>query len=82
LELADDPKLRRRADVVLVTDGESDPTSADGLRERARARNVTVLGLGIAVPREALAPWCDEARAIERLDTVEESLAMTVFGGS
>ena len=81
LELADDPKLRRRADVVLVTDGESDPTSAEGLRDRARARNVIVLGLGIAVPSEALAPWCDEVRAIERLDTVEESLATTIFGG-
>ena len=82
LELADDPKLRRRADVVLVTDGESDPTSAEGLRDRARARNVIVLGLGIAVPSEALAPWCDEVRAIERLGTVDESLATTVFGHS
>jgi uncharacterized protein with von Willebrand factor type A (vWA) domain len=82
LDLADDPRLRRRADVVLVTDGESDPTSAEGLRELARGRNVTVLGLGIAVPKEALTPWCDEVRAIERLDTVEESLATTIFGDS
>jgi len=82
LQLADDPKLRRRADVVLVTDGESDPTSAEEIRSRARTRNVSILGLGIAVPREALAPWCDDVRAIERLDTVDESLGTTIFGGS
>ncbi len=80
LELTLDPKLRRRADVVLVTDGESDPARAAELREVARSRNVTILGLGIGVAKESLDPWCDDAHGIERLDTVEESLATALFG--
>lgn len=69
----------KRADVVLLTDGESDREDAPRLRQRAAELGVTIIGLGIGVTAESLLPWCDEAHAIHRLDTVDESAAEAVF---
>ena len=74
------PGALRKADVVLVTDGGSDTTSADLLRARAAELGVTVVGLGIGVEREWLTPWCDEVWAITDLRTVDEPTAAALFG--
>ncbi len=52
------PRWLRKSDVVLVTDGASDTTTAPGLRQAAERLNVALLGLGIEVSVEALTPWC------------------------
>jgi hypothetical protein len=36
---------------------------------------VTVLGFGIGVPPENLAPWCDQAQAISSVDVLEPAAA-------
>ena len=69
----------RKSDVVLVTDGGSDSSGAPALRERALALGVSVLGLGIGVPRSYLEPWCDQIEAVEDLNTVQDRVAETVF---
>ena len=71
----------KAADVVLVTDGISDDDEALVLRERAQALGATVLGFGIDVAPERLAPWCDHAQAINSVEMLEpaavESLSRT-----
>jgi len=69
----------RRSDIVLVTDGQSDPDTALVLREQAKTLDVTILGLGIGVEPEALSPWCDEAHAISSLDRIDEKSAEAMF---
>jgi uncharacterized protein with von Willebrand factor type A (vWA) domain len=65
----------KAADVVLVTDGISDDKAAPALRERAKALGVTVLGFGIGVAPEKLAPWCDQAQAISSVEMLEPAAA-------
>jgi hypothetical protein len=65
----------RAADVVLVTDGISDDDEAPALRERAQALGATVLGFGIGVAPEKLAPWCDQAQAISSVEVLEPTVA-------
>lgn len=69
----------KKADVVLITDGESDTGGAPAIRHLAEELRVTVLGVGIGVSAESLKPWCDEVHAITRLDTVDESAAEALF---
>jgi len=69
----------KKADIVLVTDGGSDPGSAPTLREQALALGVTILGLGIGVEREWLQPWCDDIQAITDLATIDGSSAERLF---
>jgi Mg-chelatase subunit ChlD len=73
------PGALKKADLVLVTDGGSDPTSAPAVRAAAAALGITVLGLGIGVDREWLVPWCDEAHAVRDLSTVDDSSAAALF---
>jgi hypothetical protein len=61
------PGALRESDVVLVTDGGSDPTTAPELRHAAERLNVTLLGLGIGVSIDALTPWCSEVHSVEAL---------------
>lgn len=75
------PGAMRRADVVIVTDGASDARRAPELRERAAGLGVTALGLGIGVPPEAMAPWCDEAHVIRDLNQIDDKAADALFGG-
>lgn len=69
----------KKADVVLITDGESEQQDAPLIRQLAAQLGVTIIGLGIGVEAEPLKAWCDEAHAIRRLDTVEEAAAEAVF---
>jgi len=74
------PGALRKADIVLVTDGGADASSAPELREQAVRLGVTVLGLGIGVEREWLTPWCDEIHTVTALATVDEATATPLFG--
>jgi hypothetical protein len=49
------------------------------LRQRARALDVTVLGLAIGMSAEVLSPWCDEAHGVTDLSTIHESIAAPLF---
>lgn len=69
----------KKADVVLITDGESETQDAPVVRQLAGGLGVTILGFGIGVMPASLKPWCDEAHAIHRLDTVDEVAAEALF---
>jgi uncharacterized protein with von Willebrand factor type A (vWA) domain len=69
----------KKADVVLITDGGSDPSSAEKLRAQAFALGVTILGLGIGVEREWLAPWCDDIQTITDLMSIDGVSAEKLF---
>jgi len=74
------PGTLRKADVVLITDGEDNATAeAAALRAQAHAMNVSLLGLAIGFPAEQLATWCDEAHGITDLSTVESNIAGALF---
>ena len=77
--IATHPRALRRSDLVLVTDGGSDIDTAAALRERARALDVSVLGLAIGMSAEVLTPWCDEAHGVADLSTVQENIAAPLF---
>jgi hypothetical protein len=65
--------------VVLVTDGISDTASASQLRQAAERLDVTILGLGIGVPADALTAWCSEVHTVEDLTSVDGPIATTLF---
>ena len=77
--ISTNPGALKKADVVLVTDGGSDAQMAPKLREQASAMNVTILGLGIGVEREWLAPWCDEIQVVADLSHIDDSSAEMLF---
>jgi hypothetical protein len=77
--IAQHPGALRRSDIVLITDGGSDPERAPELRHLARGLEVTSLGLSIEVAAETLAPWCDEAHAVSSVSTLEENVARPLF---
>ena len=70
----------RKADVVLVTDGASPTIRASWIRTRASTLQASILGIGIETDRRALAPWCDDVRAIESFDTLDEALSGSLAG--
>jgi uncharacterized protein with von Willebrand factor type A (vWA) domain len=70
----------RKADLVLVTDGGSDAQMAPKLREQAIELGVTILGLGIGVEREWLAPWCDDIQVVQDLTSLNDASAERLFG--
>ncbi len=69
----------KAADVVLITDGESETQDAPVIRQLAEQLRITILGVGIGVSAESLKPWSDEAHAISRLDTADEVAAEALF---
>jgi len=73
------PGALRKSDVVLVTDGGSDPTTAPALRQAAERLNVTLLGLGIGVSLDALTPWCSEVHTVEDLTNLDAPIATSLF---
>jgi uncharacterized protein with von Willebrand factor type A (vWA) domain len=79
LDLRASDRVLRKADIVLITDGGSDVDRAGELRERARAQNVSILGLAIGMPAEVLAPWCDQAFDVTNLSTVDERVSAALF---
>jgi uncharacterized protein with von Willebrand factor type A (vWA) domain len=70
-----------RADVILVTDGVSDPIKAADLRERAATCGVSIFGVGIGVPAIALEPWCSPAISTSELATLDSATANVLFAG-
>jgi uncharacterized protein with von Willebrand factor type A (vWA) domain len=74
------PGALREADIVLITDGGSDPAGAPELRERAAKLGVTVLGVAIDVEPSRLEPWCDEVIAANDMSRVDERAADALFG--
>jgi len=68
-----------KSDVVLVTDGGSDPSTAPELRRAAERLSVTFLGLGIGVSVDALSPWCSDVYAIEDLTSLDSAIATSLF---
>jgi len=73
------PGALREADIVLITDGGSDPAGAPELRERAVRLGVTVLGIAIDVEPSRLAPWCDEVIAAHDMTRVDDRAADALF---
>jgi uncharacterized protein with von Willebrand factor type A (vWA) domain len=69
----------RKSDIVLVTDGQSEPGTAPVLREQAKALDVTILGFGIGVEPDGLMHWCDEAHSVLNLDRIDEKSAEAMF---
>ena len=61
------PVMFRKADLVLITDGLSEPVGAPALRARAAKDGVSILGMGIGVQAASLLPWCDSAFAVTDL---------------
>lgn len=68
----------RKADIVLVTDGESEREKAPALRARADTLGATILGFGIGINAQQLAPWCDSPHVVRSLDTLDEATAEVV----
>jgi uncharacterized protein with von Willebrand factor type A (vWA) domain len=77
--IAQGPQPFRKADVVLITDGGSDATEGPALRERARALQTTVLGVAIGMPKEQLAPWCEDFQGATTLSTLDPQIATNLF---
>jgi uncharacterized protein with von Willebrand factor type A (vWA) domain len=73
------PGALRKSDVVLVTDGGSDATTAPELRQAAERLNVTVLGLGIGVSIDALTPWCSEVHTVADVTSLDAPIASSLF---
>jgi Mg-chelatase subunit ChlD len=73
------PGSLRRADIVLITDGGSDPSPAPALREVAHELGVTILGIGIGVVPEVLSPWCDEIQSVSSVQGMDEATAEKLF---
>jgi len=42
---------------------------------------VNILGLGIGVEREWLAPWCDDIQIVQDLNTITDTSADKLFAG-
>lgn len=63
----------RKADVVLISDGESYPDRAPDLRQEAQRLGVSVFGIAIHMPATSLLPWCDEVQSITNLDELDRS---------
>ena len=71
----------RKADLVLITDGESDASRASELRARAAAIGATVLGVAIDVEPARLMPWCDQVIAANDMSRIDDQSAEVLFAG-
>lgn len=78
--IANPPGRLKQADLVLVTDGGSDTSSAAELRERAVSLGVSVLGVAIGMPADSLAPWCNEVESVADLNGLGDEVASKLFG--
>jgi len=73
------PGAMNKADVVLITDGVSDSGEGEHLKAIAKERGATVIGFGIATPKESLLPWCDEVFGVEDLKQIQDGAADALF---
>lgn len=69
-----------RADIILITDGESDTSRADEIKERAKQRDVSILGIGIGSTPDNVLPWCDEAHSVTDMGGIDDESASALFG--
>jgi uncharacterized protein with von Willebrand factor type A (vWA) domain len=76
------PGALHEADLVLVTDGCSPAVQAAELKKWAKALGVSVLGVGIGVGQELLAPWVDAVETVTSLDGVGDQAANALFAGT
>ena len=73
------PGALHEADIVVVSDGGSDPAGAAELHERAVKLGVTILGIAIDVDPSRLASWCDEVIAAHDMSRVDDRAADALF---
>jgi uncharacterized protein with von Willebrand factor type A (vWA) domain len=73
------PGALKSADAVLITDGETRTGRAPLVRSRAAELGATILGIGIGIRADKLAPWCDTAHAIVDVDRLDERTADLLF---
>jgi Mg-chelatase subunit ChlD len=73
------PGALHEADLVLVTDGCSLAERAAELKNKAKALGVSVLGVGIGVAPDLLAPWADTVEVITSLDGLGDQVADALF---
>ncbi|MEW5848037.1 MAG: VWA domain-containing protein [Myxococcota bacterium] len=71
----------RHSDIVLVTDGESDSSAASMVKDRARAADVSILGIGIGVHERALSPWCNLVHAVVDMKNLPDATARALVDG-
>lgn len=76
------PGALHEADLVLVTDGCSLAERAAKLKNKAKTLGVSVLGIGIGVAGELLAPWADAVEVITSLDGLGDQVADALFTGA
>jgi hypothetical protein len=79
--IKENPGQLRKSDLVLITDGESDTSQAQQLKQEAAALGTSILGIGIDVAATALLPWCDEAEAVSATDQLPDGVADKLFAG-
>lgn len=79
LTAVESKSVMARADVILVTDGESSTARAESIRERAGAKDVRIFGVGIGVPKENLEPWCNEVHVVTNLQQMDDETATMFF---
>ncbi len=72
-------KIMHRADIILITDGESDDSTAEEVRARAEAADVSIFGIGIGITPEAIKPWCDDAHVVTDMGVMDEKIAGSLF---
>jgi uncharacterized protein with von Willebrand factor type A (vWA) domain len=68
-----------KADIVLITDGESDATNAAEVRERAAALHVNITAIAIGSSKAALRPWTDDVYAASSVSTLDDVLGTALF---
>jgi uncharacterized protein with von Willebrand factor type A (vWA) domain len=68
-----------RADIVLITDGESETNRVEDLRRQREAMGASVFGVGIGIASAALDPWCDESVSVQDLETMSDGTAALLF---
>lgn len=70
----------KKADVVLITDGDSMIIQTAKLREKAKDLGVSTFGIGIGIPKALLEPWCDTVAEVTDVSTLDDKLAASLFG--
>lgn len=80
LNAVESRSIMNKADIVIVTDGGSSTATAAWIRERAKARNVNILGIGIDVTKESLAPWCNEVHCVTDMSGIDDGTSTALFG--
>lgn len=83
-------KLMKRADIILITDGESDETKAAEIREMAKKLDVSILGVAVQSKDDdedsdvdgdvLLDAWCDEWFSAHDVNNLDDATATALFG--